>query len=103
MPRPRRQSRWFQLDPKQAERISTLAHNPAWQELRGLVLTARENYFTNMARGLAASKNPVDQREVDEKRGFWAGAVWAVELLVQKADKEFEAILAEQMEEAERR
>jgi hypothetical protein len=37
---------------------------------------------------------PVDQREIDYKRGFWQGAIWAVLVLPQQAS----AALAKQRE-----
>lgn len=52
-----------------------------FKALATIVLDAREQYFTNFARGLASSGNLVDQREVDYRRGFWQGAVWAVRTL----------------------
>lgn len=62
----------------------------------------QEQYFTNLAHVLATSPNPVDQRVIDEKRGFWLGAIWVVEKLVQQADREFEAFIAAQTREADR-
>jgi len=30
-------------------------------------------------------RGPVDQREIDYKRGFWQGAVWATKILPHQA------------------
>ena len=37
-----------------------------------------EAYYANLAHTYRVSSRPIDQREVDYKRGFWQGAIWAV-------------------------
>jgi len=48
---------------------------------------ARDEYAFRLARGLMKFNSPVDQREIDYKRGFWQGALWASEILPGQAQK----------------
>ena len=61
------------------------------------LIELRENYYKNLARTLSMSVMPVDQRDVDYKRGFWNGALWAFREFPTKAlrdlDKELEKAL----------
>jgi hypothetical protein len=59
----------------------------------------RDEYAFRLARGLMRQIDPVDQREIDYKRGFWQGALWATVILPklatdtlskQRADEETE-------------
>lgn len=67
----------------------------AIEEIKSL----KEGYYANFARSLSESGLPVDQRDVDYKRGFWRGALWAYAVLPKKAhsdlNKEIERALAE--------
>ena len=67
------------LDEDQA--IATLQSNQHFQVLRSVVLRQRDDWIRNFARGMAMSPNLVDQREVDEKRGYFKGAVYYVQHL----------------------
>lgn len=70
------------IDPGTADEIRQLAQRPSFQLLVGLVEQGREEFYASFARTLSkrGSKHvaPVDQREVDYLRGFWAGAHYAV-------------------------
>lgn len=81
--------------------ISTLAAHPAWAVLEQELGAARERYFDNLARGLATNRNAVDQREIDEKRGFWTGVIWAVSTFPKKKSREYEAFVEEALKESE--
>ena len=61
--------------------LASLRRNENFQLLRGVVLRQRDSWFQNFARGMAMSPNLVDQREVDEKRGFFKGALYYVQFL----------------------
>jgi hypothetical protein len=45
----------------------------------------RDEYAFRLARGLMRQLDPVDQREIDYKRGFWQGALWATVVLPKQA------------------
>lgn len=53
----------------------------------------RDGYYKNLARTLSQGTLPVDQRDVDYKRGFWKGAFWALQTLPKKATAELEKAL----------
>lgn len=83
------------------ETISFLVSHPGYAVLVAEIEAARERYFTNFAKGLTTSPNPVDQREVDYKRGYWAGAIWALKTFPKMTEKDFEAFLESDPEESE--
>jgi len=56
--------------------------------LEAEVKRTRDEYAFNLARGLMKHVKTVDQREIDYKRGFWQGALWATILLPRKAQAE---------------
>ena len=60
------------IDEDQA--LASLRHNENFQMLASVVLRQRDSWFHNFARGMAQSPNLVDQREVDEKRGYFRGS-----------------------------
>lgn len=61
----------------------------------------REEYFENLARGLAVQSAPLDQRELDYKRGFWQGALFATQRLPKLKAAEWDRIVAESEKEGE--
>ena len=80
----------FEPEPK-AERLATLGVqleaysmavlDPLLEEIKA----TREAYVRALANGLVTQRGPVDQREIDYKRGFWQGAVWATKILPHQA------------------
>lgn len=54
-----------------------------------------ESDFDAFARVLAKSPTPIDQRKVDENRGFWAGALWAVGKLPNNLSTRWKQFVAE--------
>lgn len=64
------------------EAMSRLRENPFFQKLVSAVEEKRQKYLDNLARGIAFNGSehaePVNQRVIDYKRGFWNGAVFAV-------------------------
>ncbi len=54
------------------------------------VKATREAYVRSLATGLMKQNGPVDQREIDYKRGFWQGAIWALLILPQQASAALE-------------
>lgn len=61
--------------------IADLPSYEAFKVLQNELLRRRESYFASLARGLTNNRAIVDQREIDEKRGFWYGALWATIVL----------------------
>lgn len=70
--------------------IARLRSNENFQVLRSVVLRQRETWIQNFARGMAQSPNLVDQREVDEKRGYFRGAVYYVHHLPRISQRKVE-------------
>lgn len=70
--------------------IATLTRMPGFKRLGDVVKVERDKYVANLARGLASSPAPVDQREIDFKRGFWQGAVWAIQALPHRKSAEWD-------------
>lgn len=83
------------------ELISGLLKHPGYLALVEQMLVAREKYFANLARGLASQAAPVDQREIDEKRGFWKGAIWALKTFPKLTAKDWERYVAEALKESD--
>lgn len=81
--------------------VADITRHPSFSVLRDVVLEARETYFVNLAKGLAAQTDPVDQREIDHKRGFWLGALWALNRLPKDIAKDHEQFVADALKEAE--
>lgn len=81
------------------EQIARLPNNAAFQSLLDEVLIQRDRYYTNFARGLAKSGRPVDQREVDYKRGFFDGAIYALKVLPPTRGKDLERQIERLMRE----
>ena len=77
-------------DENTAAAVARLAAHPDWEILTEEVKRRRDVYFKNFAQGLAKSRNLVDQREVDEKRGFWIGAIWALDVFPKQMTREDE-------------
>lgn len=67
--------------------LAALRRNENFSVLRNVVLRQRDSWFQNFARGMAQSPNLVDQREVDEKRGYFRGAMYYVNHLPRISEK----------------
>lgn len=74
------------------------AVDAAIEELQEL----RDGYYANLARTLSKSTQPVDQRAIDYKRGWWQGALWAYQVLPKKAKLDLEAEVKRALIEKER-
>lgn len=83
------------------EQISVLTKHPAYEILIEELEAARERYYSNFAAGLASSPQPIDQREVDYKRGYWAGAIYALKTFPKLTTKDFDKFIAAALEESE--
>lgn len=83
------------------ETISFLVSHPGYEVLVEQIEAARKRFFENFARGLVSSPLPIDQREVDEKRGFWQGAIWALKTFPTMTVKDYEKFLAADPEESD--
>jgi hypothetical protein len=88
-------------DPEALELITTLARMPGFERLADEVEGARKEYFANLARGLAMHNTPVDQREIDEKRGFWKGALWALRTFPKQTSNEWDKFVEAALKEDE--
>lgn len=66
----------------------TFKDDPGRTHLLERLKEQREEYFLSIARRIAKG-DPIDQRELDYKRGFYVGAVQALEE-PDKADKSLE-------------
>jgi hypothetical protein len=75
--------------------VATLRENEYFGVLKGVVLRQRDAWMLNFARGMAMSPNLVDQREVDEKRGYFKGALYYVHHLPRISQRRLRAKEAE--------
>ena len=89
-------------DPEAMDLIAALINHPGYAALVEQLALAREQYFANFAKGLMASMNPIDQREVDEKRGFWKGAHYALNTFPKLTAKDWEKFVAVALIESEK-
>lgn len=80
------------------ELINRLVDHPGFAALCAELKDLEEKWYANFARGLALSKNIVDQREVDEKRGYWE-AIRFIQRLPKLKTKELEKFLVEATKE----
>lgn len=74
---------------------------PGFARIGEKVEGLREKYFANLARGLALNSAPLDQRELDYKRGFWQGAIFATQRLPKTLAKDWDVLVAEADKEGE--
>lgn len=84
------------------ELISRLQENAATQAAIDELKELKEAYYKNLARSLSESTKPVDQRDIDYKRGFWRGALWAYAVLPKKAHTDLEAEVRRALTDKER-
>jgi len=89
------------LDLEILEELMELKKNPRFKLLQEQVHGAREEYFASLARALWESKGPVNQREIDQKRGFWEGAIWALRDLPAMNEVQWKKFIEQDPEEAE--
>lgn len=51
--------------------LAQLAAHPGWPVWREYVEQEKQRYYQTLARRLATTTKPVDQRRLDEERGGW--------------------------------
>jgi hypothetical protein len=88
-------------DPIDHERIKRLTRHEDFQALVRQVEEAREEYVRNLARSLIHSPRPVSETDVEAKRHFWKGAVWALKTFPTLTAKDFDKATAEALKESE--
>ena len=65
-----------------AQQLSKLTEHPSWATLKEELGRVREMYQTKLSRKLTTggiNAPPLDQREIDYQRGFFAGAKWILD------------------------
>lgn len=65
-----------------ARELGKLKEHPSWEFLRVEVSRKRSEYLAGLLRKLmreGVNADPIDQREIDYQRGFWAGAKWVTD------------------------
>lgn len=75
--------------------IVRLASTQQFQMLREAVKKKRNGWYDGFARGLMTSQYRVDQQEVDEKRGFWNGALWFAYVLPRQSRRRIKRRVAQ--------
>lgn len=83
-----------------ARELAKLADHPSWPVLKGEMARVRGVYQARLARRLTTggiNASPLDQREIDYQRGFFAGAQWILD-----NPEMAEATLAKALERRER-
>lgn len=87
------------------EAMSTLQQNPLFRLLAESVEGERDRYLRNLANTIAFTggehAEPVNQRVVDYKRGFWNGAVYAVTQYPKRKAKDWEKFVVEATKESD--
>lgn len=68
--------------------LATLASNPGFLVAKRIFTEKREEYFLNLAKSLWTPGAVVDQRVIDEKRGFWLGLRYGIKA-VEDAQRAF--------------
>lgn len=86
-------------DSHRLELIERMGQNAAVAAAIEELKELREDYYKDLARTLHKSSQPIDQRRIDYKRGFWEGAIWALQELPKKATRELEKSLAAALDE----
>jgi len=76
------------------ELVNRLVNSPGFEALGDKIEELREQYFKNLARGLASNSALLDQREIDYKRGFWQGAMYVARRLPKQLAKDWEVLVA---------
>ena len=95
-------SNWaLERDEEILDALSQIAEHPSWNTLVDQVKDGREEYFRKLARQISSSAQPLDQRVIDEKRGFWQGALWAVYSFPHMNKKQWDTFIERQLKEAE--
>lgn len=64
-----------------ARGIAVLLDHPSFKALQTEVHLRTEQFWSAIARGLAVNDRAVNQRELDFRRGFYRGAIWATHRL----------------------
>ena len=86
------------VGPEEEEAIADLLGFESFKVLQNELLRRRNAYFLHLAQGLSNNRNLVDQREIDEKRGFWYGALWATLVLPKSIQRRAAKAAAKQKE-----
>ena len=78
---------------QEIEQIAILSRHPAFGLLAKALEEEREKQLGRLTRTLIFKHEPLDQRVVDEMRGFWRGAMWVAEKLPEmQYDRWMEAV-----------
>lgn len=83
------------------ETIVRLSSRQDFAALRDELERMRDAWSENFMRGALKSRLPFDQREVDEKRGFWDGIDFAMNRLPAQAQASLKRLLTEDSKESE--
>jgi hypothetical protein len=82
--------------PKDAETLETiirLSKRKDFAILADLAAEMQEEWARKFARGMLKSTKAADQREIDEKRGFWDGINFILTRYPKIAERELEKLL----------
>lgn len=89
-----------QYDLETLDLVHRVVNTPGFARLGERIEKLREQYFANLAKGLATNPKELDQRELDYKRGFWQGALYATQRLPKTLANDWESVVAEANKEA---
>lgn len=81
------------------ELIHRLGGTPAIRAAHREVVEQKREYEAELGRTLMNAITPVNQREVDYKRGFWRGMLFAYTLFLQNSGPQLQKLLAKELEE----
>lgn len=90
------------MDSSRADRLETLArlHDTGVQRdaIEEITQLTRE-YEANLGRTLIKTGQPVDQREIDYKRGYFRGMLFAWSTLLKNAGPKLDKLLEQELKE----
>ena len=92
-------SRQVTRDIEVLETIISLSKREDFAALRAEAERLRESWSDTFLRGTLKSRLPLDQREIDEKRGFWDGIDYILNRMPAQAQVTLKRILENEPEE----
>lgn len=81
------------------ELISRLQGNAAVEAARQEIIAMKREYEANLGRFLMGPDGTVSQREIDYKRGYWRGMLWAFTVLPKNAGPQLNKLLEKELAE----
>lgn len=78
--------------------ITRLGNSPQAKAAHREVVEQKREYEANLGHTLMSVDAPVNQREIDYKRGFWRGMLFAYTLFLQNSGPQLAKLLEKELE-----